>query len=171
MRDSASLHHGPPWRVSSFSFLAVILVCYLLSCPREEVESDLNFLGLLVMENRLKSETPPVLEELRAALIRTVMVTGTPRGGEGRCVIMWHPTGKVGGGSAANGSRSSFGCPLVDLATAPAHCCLPCLPTSRAWSVARVHQECRQPPLLPSRRQSPDRHHCCQDVWDDPQEQ
>ncbi|XP_030135799.4 probable cation-transporting ATPase 13A4 [Taeniopygia guttata] len=43
---------------------------------REEVESDLTFLGLLIMENRLKRETKPVLEELTAARIRSVMVTG-----------------------------------------------------------------------------------------------
>ncbi|RMC02105.1 hypothetical protein DUI87_21267 [Hirundo rustica rustica] len=43
---------------------------------REEVESDLTFLGLLIMENRLKRETKPVLEELSAARIRSVMVTG-----------------------------------------------------------------------------------------------
>uniref|UniRef100_A0A8C2TRU1 Cation-transporting ATPase n=1 Tax=Coturnix japonica TaxID=93934 RepID=A0A8C2TRU1_COTJA len=43
---------------------------------REEVESDLTFLGLLIMENRLKRETKPVLEELSAAHIRSVMVTG-----------------------------------------------------------------------------------------------
>ncbi|XP_074690045.1 putative cation-transporting ATPase 13A4 isoform X2 [Strix aluco] len=43
---------------------------------REEVESDLTFLGLLIMENRLKRETRPVLEELSAARIRSVMVTG-----------------------------------------------------------------------------------------------
>ncbi|KFO94121.1 putative cation-transporting ATPase 13A4 [Buceros rhinoceros silvestris] len=43
---------------------------------REEVESDLSFLGLLIMENRLKRETKPVLEELSAARIRSVMVTG-----------------------------------------------------------------------------------------------
>ncbi|XP_075794404.1 putative cation-transporting ATPase 13A4 isoform X2 [Pelodiscus sinensis] len=44
--------------------------------PREELESDLTFLGLLIMENRLKAETKPVLEELSAARIRSVMVTG-----------------------------------------------------------------------------------------------
>ncbi|KAL2301167.1 hypothetical protein Nmel_011728, partial [Mimus melanotis] len=43
---------------------------------REDVESDLTFLGLLIMENRLKRETKPVLEELSAACIRSVMVTG-----------------------------------------------------------------------------------------------
>uniref|UniRef100_U3I699 Cation-transporting ATPase n=1 Tax=Anas platyrhynchos platyrhynchos TaxID=8840 RepID=U3I699_ANAPP len=43
---------------------------------REEAESELVFLGLLVMENRLKQETKPVLQELAAARIRSVMVTG-----------------------------------------------------------------------------------------------
>ncbi|NXA31114.1 AT135 ATPase, partial [Eudromia elegans] len=43
---------------------------------REAVESELAFLGLLVMENRLKRETEPVLRELAAARIRSVMVTG-----------------------------------------------------------------------------------------------
>nr|XP_020017753.1 probable cation-transporting ATPase 13A5 isoform X1 [Castor canadensis] len=43
---------------------------------RETVESELTFLGLLIMENRLKKETKPVLKELSEACIRTVMVTG-----------------------------------------------------------------------------------------------
>ncbi|XP_054242164.1 probable cation-transporting ATPase 13A5 [Indicator indicator] len=43
---------------------------------REEAESGLEFLGLLVMENRLKQETKTVLQELAAARIRSVMVTG-----------------------------------------------------------------------------------------------
>lgn len=54
--------------------------CHPLTRPfpmsREEVESGLTFLGLLVMENRLKSETRPVLQELSQARIRSVMVTG-----------------------------------------------------------------------------------------------
>lgn len=41
------------------------------------MESDLIFLGLLILENRLKEETKPVLEELISARIRTVMITGT----------------------------------------------------------------------------------------------
>ncbi|XP_034989052.2 probable cation-transporting ATPase 13A5 [Zootoca vivipara] len=43
---------------------------------RDKLESDLTFLGLLVMENRLKIETLAVLEELSLARIRSVMVTG-----------------------------------------------------------------------------------------------
>ncbi|XP_078522758.1 putative cation-transporting ATPase 13A4 [Lissotriton helveticus] len=48
----------------------------LRSLAREDVESNLEFLGLLVMENQLKLETKPVLEELLEARIRLVMVTG-----------------------------------------------------------------------------------------------
>ncbi|XP_068137267.1 probable cation-transporting ATPase 13A4 [Hyperolius riggenbachi] len=43
---------------------------------RDEVESGLSFLGLLVMENRLKLETRLVLKELSNARVRTVMITG-----------------------------------------------------------------------------------------------
>ncbi|XP_078523062.1 putative cation-transporting ATPase 13A4 [Lissotriton helveticus] len=43
---------------------------------REEVESDLEFLGLLVMGNKVKAETKPALRELMDAQIRAVMITG-----------------------------------------------------------------------------------------------
>ncbi|KAG8445088.1 hypothetical protein GDO86_010017 [Hymenochirus boettgeri] len=43
---------------------------------RNEVEADLRFLGFLILENRLKPETNAVLQELYAAKIRNVMVTG-----------------------------------------------------------------------------------------------
>ncbi|XP_036895871.1 probable cation-transporting ATPase 13A5 isoform X1 [Sturnira hondurensis] len=46
------------------------------SLSREKVECELTFLGLLIMENRLKKETKPVLKELSEARIRTVMITG-----------------------------------------------------------------------------------------------
>ncbi|XP_029472772.1 probable cation-transporting ATPase 13A4 [Rhinatrema bivittatum] len=46
------------------------------SLIREEVESNLIFLGLLILENRLKAETKPVIQELNNAHIRTVMITG-----------------------------------------------------------------------------------------------
>ncbi|KAI4548269.1 hypothetical protein MG293_000599 [Ovis ammon polii] len=48
----------------------------VISLTREHVESELTFLGLLVMENRLKKETQAVLKELSEARIRTVMITG-----------------------------------------------------------------------------------------------
>ncbi len=43
---------------------------------RRECESHLTFLGLVVMENKLKPESAPTLERLRAANVRPVMVTG-----------------------------------------------------------------------------------------------
>ncbi|XP_066458088.1 probable cation-transporting ATPase 13A4 [Eleutherodactylus coqui] len=43
---------------------------------RDVVECDLTFLGLLVLENRLKPETNSALQELIEANIRVVMVTG-----------------------------------------------------------------------------------------------
>ncbi|XP_037950937.1 probable cation-transporting ATPase 13A3 isoform X2 [Teleopsis dalmanni] len=43
---------------------------------REVVESDLEFLGFVVLENRLKPDTTDVICSLKAANIRTIMVTG-----------------------------------------------------------------------------------------------
>ncbi len=43
---------------------------------REAVECDLQFCGLLVLENKLKPQTTPVIRELQQANIRTVMITG-----------------------------------------------------------------------------------------------
>uniref|UniRef100_A0A8C6XF84 Polyamine-transporting ATPase 13A3 n=1 Tax=Naja naja TaxID=35670 RepID=A0A8C6XF84_NAJNA len=43
---------------------------------RDAIESSMDFLGLIIMQNKLKPETPAVLEDLQKANIRTVMVTG-----------------------------------------------------------------------------------------------
>ena len=43
---------------------------------REQTEKDLTFLGLLVMGNMLKPETKDVINILKQANIRPVMVTG-----------------------------------------------------------------------------------------------
>uniref|UniRef100_A0AAY4A7F1 P-type ATPase A domain-containing protein n=1 Tax=Denticeps clupeoides TaxID=299321 RepID=A0AAY4A7F1_9TELE len=43
---------------------------------RDQIEADMNFLGLIIMQNKLKPETPRVLQDLRLANIRTVMITG-----------------------------------------------------------------------------------------------
>lgn len=43
---------------------------------RDQVEKDLTFLGLLIMQNTLKPETTPVIKALKDAKIRCVMVTG-----------------------------------------------------------------------------------------------
>uniref|UniRef100_A0A182NV43 Cation-transporting ATPase n=1 Tax=Anopheles dirus TaxID=7168 RepID=A0A182NV43_9DIPT len=43
---------------------------------REKVECELEFLGFVILENRLKTDTEEVIESLNAASIRSVMVTG-----------------------------------------------------------------------------------------------
>uniref|UniRef100_A0A3Q3GGC5 ATPase 13A3 n=1 Tax=Labrus bergylta TaxID=56723 RepID=A0A3Q3GGC5_9LABR len=42
----------------------------------DHIETNVEFLGLIIMQNKLKAETPAVLQDLRQAHIRTVMVTG-----------------------------------------------------------------------------------------------
>ena len=49
---------------------------FLNSYCRDEVECDLTLLGLMIMQNKLKPETAPVIAILHSANIRTVMVTG-----------------------------------------------------------------------------------------------
>uniref|UniRef100_A0AAR5QDK6 Cation-transporting P-type ATPase C-terminal domain-containing protein n=1 Tax=Dendroctonus ponderosae TaxID=77166 RepID=A0AAR5QDK6_DENPD len=46
------------------------------AAERDMIEHDLEFLGLLILQNPLKSETVPVLRQFRNANIRTVMITG-----------------------------------------------------------------------------------------------
>jgi len=43
---------------------------------REEAESELDFVGFIIFENKLKTTTTGIIEELREANIRTVMCTG-----------------------------------------------------------------------------------------------
>ncbi|XP_072027311.1 polyamine-transporting ATPase 13A3-like [Amphiura filiformis] len=43
---------------------------------RDELESNLIFLGILIWQNRLKSESAAVINELQMSNIRTIMVTG-----------------------------------------------------------------------------------------------
>lgn len=40
----------------------------------------MDFMGLIIMQNKLKPETPAVLDDLHKANIRTVMVTGVCEG-------------------------------------------------------------------------------------------
>lgn len=47
-----------------------------ISISSDQVEKDLTFLGLLIMQNTLKPETTPVIKDLKDAKIRCVMVTG-----------------------------------------------------------------------------------------------
>lgn len=43
---------------------------------REDVESDLIFLGLLVLENKMKDETNVVIKTLQECEVATIMATG-----------------------------------------------------------------------------------------------
>lgn len=43
---------------------------------RESMECELNFLGLVVMENKMKPDSADVIAELKEARIRSIMVTG-----------------------------------------------------------------------------------------------
>ncbi|XP_019958108.2 polyamine-transporting ATPase 13A3-like isoform X2 [Paralichthys olivaceus] len=46
------------------------------SLSRDLIETNMEFLGLIIMQNKIKQETAGVLHELRQANIRTLMVTG-----------------------------------------------------------------------------------------------
>ncbi|QLQ79504.1 hypothetical protein HG537_0C01510 [Torulaspora globosa] len=49
---------------------------YSQKVTREEVESNLEFLGFIIFENKLKAKTTETLKTLRNANIRTIMCTG-----------------------------------------------------------------------------------------------
>ena len=46
------------------------------TAKRDDVENDLTFLGLLIMQNKLKTVTASAISELNKANIRTIMATG-----------------------------------------------------------------------------------------------
>ena len=48
----------------------------MLNVKREEIESNLTFLGFLVMENRLKPESQEVLKDLYNCEVKCTMATG-----------------------------------------------------------------------------------------------
>ncbi|XP_066477686.1 probable cation-transporting ATPase 13A4 [Tiliqua scincoides] len=70
------LHTSQGFRVIGLAHKTLQAGMQVAPLTREEAESGLTFLGLLIMENPLKPETRPILEELSTARIRSVMVTG-----------------------------------------------------------------------------------------------
>ncbi|ESN93246.1 hypothetical protein HELRODRAFT_89193 [Helobdella robusta] len=66
------------FRVIGFAYKTLYKLSYvkIQRMEREAVESNLIFLGLLVLENRLKPESTSVIRKLKDAHIRTIMVTG-----------------------------------------------------------------------------------------------
>lgn len=67
------IHKLKRWSVfwDEWLFSATLFLLY-----REELEVGLNFLGFLLMENRLKPDTTQVISILKKAALRSVMVTG-----------------------------------------------------------------------------------------------
>ncbi|KAM9343527.1 polyamine-transporting ATPase 13A2 isoform 2-T2 [Pholidichthys leucotaenia] len=63
-------------RVLAFAYKPVNVNSDLKAIERGEVEKDMHFLGLLMMKNLVKPESPKVINTLRVAHIRSVMVTG-----------------------------------------------------------------------------------------------
>ncbi|XP_077465586.1 polyamine-transporting ATPase 13A2 isoform X1 [Stigmatopora argus] len=63
-------------RVLAFGYKPMDTSKDLSETERGEVEKDMQFLGLLILKNLVKPESPKVISTLRQARIRTVMVTG-----------------------------------------------------------------------------------------------
>lgn len=66
------------YRVIAIAY-KVLQDCNFVQIPklrRDEVERDLIFAGLVILENRLKDQTTPVIEELQGANMKIIMVTG-----------------------------------------------------------------------------------------------
>ena len=75
-RLSHYTHHG--YRVIACAYKSVPTLNFVRAqrVKREQVESDLTFLGFIVFENKLKPTTAPVVATLANARIRQVMCTG-----------------------------------------------------------------------------------------------
>lgn len=52
---------------------------------RDLIETNMEFVGLIIMQNKIKEETAGVLLQLRQANIRTLMVTGKSDEGSFSC--------------------------------------------------------------------------------------
>lgn len=58
---------------------------------RDVIENNMDFLGLIIMQNKMKEVTASVLEQLRQANIRTLMVTGKSSASCSLPVALQHP--------------------------------------------------------------------------------
>uniref|UniRef100_A0A3B3SF29 ATPase cation transporting 13A2 n=1 Tax=Paramormyrops kingsleyae TaxID=1676925 RepID=A0A3B3SF29_9TELE len=74
--DTLSHFTNDGFRVLALAYKPLDEKLCLKTIEREAVESSMKFLGLLVMKNVVKPETPGVITILRNAQLRTVMVTG-----------------------------------------------------------------------------------------------
>ncbi|XP_067302302.1 cation-transporting ATPase 13A2 isoform X2 [Pseudorasbora parva] len=64
------------FRVLGFAYKQLNKETDLSTVERVEVEKDMNFLGLLVMKNQVKPESAEVIQTLKLAQLRPVMITG-----------------------------------------------------------------------------------------------
>lgn len=65
-------------RVLAFGYRVLPKLCSheLKVLKREEIEWDFTFIGLLVMENKIKPETLPSIQKLQESNVTTTMATG-----------------------------------------------------------------------------------------------
>lgn len=63
-------------RVLALGYKPLDVVMDVNTIQREDVEKDMHFLGLLMMKNLVKAESPRVINMLNLASLRTIMVTG-----------------------------------------------------------------------------------------------
>ncbi|XP_050685597.1 probable cation-transporting ATPase W08D2.5 [Leptidea sinapis] len=77
LNEVLSMYAEKGYRVIAMSS-RIMQVTYkqLEKMNREEVECDLEFLGLVILENRLKPATTSIIQELKEANIHVVMITG-----------------------------------------------------------------------------------------------
>ncbi|CAG5037661.1 unnamed protein product [Parnassius apollo] len=77
LNEILSLYAEKGYRVIAMSTkIMEVTFKQLQKMTRDEVECDLEFLGLVIMENRLKAATTGIIRELKEANIHVVMITG-----------------------------------------------------------------------------------------------
>lgn len=62
--------------IETVRFTGLVDISFTEVSPREQAESGLRFLGLVIFENKLKPGTTPAIQALRAAHFTCRMITG-----------------------------------------------------------------------------------------------
>lgn len=76
-KSSLSVNHfAGAYQLQSRRFVFDRRPVFCLCASRDVIETNMEFLGLIIMQNKIKEETAGVLYQLRQANIRTLMVTG-----------------------------------------------------------------------------------------------
>lgn len=74
--DTLEVYTSKGYRVLAVGHSFLPLGTSLQKLSREDVEANLTFLGIIIMENKLKKETTAVIDELKRANFRVIMITG-----------------------------------------------------------------------------------------------